>query len=78
MPRATEEKLRELRQRYQAAYTAYQSCVDALTDASFRGERPPAELMEKEAKALRELNEARAAYRDALLEIAFVNDKPVN
>jgi hypothetical protein len=67
----TEDKLRELRQKYQAAYTAYQSCVDALTELSFKGEKPSAELLAKEAKALRELNETRAAYRDALLEIAF-------
>jgi hypothetical protein len=72
----TEEHLRELRQRYQVAYTAYQSCVDALTKVSFKGEKPSSELWAKEAMALRELNEARAAYRDALLEIAFGHDKP--
>ena len=70
MPPMTEEKLRELRLQYQAAYTAYQSCVDALTALSFKGERPSAELLENEAKALRTLNEARALYRDALLEIS--------
>ena len=73
MPPVTEDKLRELRQRYQLAYTAYQSCVDALTAVMSKHEGPSAELMDKEAKALRELNEARAAYRDALLETAFSN-----
>jgi hypothetical protein len=67
----SEDELRELRQLYNAAYTAYQSCVDALTEIGLRGEKPSSELLENEAKALRALNEARAAYRDALLETAF-------
>jgi hypothetical protein len=66
----SEDSLRELRQRYNAAYSAYQSCVEALTAASLNGEKPSAELLEK-AKALRELNEARAAYRAALVGRAF-------
>jgi hypothetical protein len=74
MPRPTEEQLLELRLRYQSAYTAYQSCVDALTEVSIRGAKPDAELFVKEAKALRELNEARAAYRDALLRVAVSDD----
>jgi hypothetical protein len=69
----SEAGLRELRQRYNAAYAAYQSCVDALTEIGLRGEKPSPELLENEAKALRELNEARAAYRDALLKTAFSN-----
>lgn len=75
MASETETKLRELRQRYQAAYNAYQSCVDALTAAMKQG-GPSDELLEKEAKALRELNEARAAYRDALLDTAFGGTDP--
>jgi hypothetical protein len=71
MARPTEEQLLELRLRYQSAYTAYQSCVDALTEVSIRGERPDPELLRQEAQALRELNEARAAYRDAILRVAF-------
>jgi hypothetical protein len=71
MPRPTDEQLLELRLRYQSAYTAYQSCVDALTELSIRGERPDPELLRQEARALRELNEARAAYRDAILRVAF-------
>ena len=74
MPPISESELRELRQRYQAAYTAYQSCVDALTEIGSRGEKPSDELLHKEAHALRELNEARAAYRDALMEIGFLSD----
>jgi hypothetical protein len=70
----TEATLRDLRQRYQAAYTAYQSCVDALTEMGLKGEKPSDELLQREAKALRELNEARAAYRDALMETAFGED----
>jgi len=52
------------------------SCVDALTEIGLRGEKPSADLLEKEVKALKELNEARAAYRDALLETAFASDGP--
>lgn len=68
MTRHPDEIIRELRQRYQAAYTAYQSCVDALT-ASMKHGGPTDELLEKEAAALRELNEARGAFRDALLDL---------
>jgi hypothetical protein len=71
MPPISEAELRVLRQKYQAAYTAYQSCVDALAALAAKRETPSAELLEKEGKALRELNEARAAYRDALMDIAF-------
>jgi hypothetical protein len=71
MPPVTEDELRDLRLKYQAAYTAYQSCVDALTALNLKGETPSDELLEMEAKALRELNETRAAYRDALLDTAF-------
>jgi hypothetical protein len=61
----TDEQLRELRERYRVAYTAYMSCVDALTVLVSKREKAPAELMEKEAKALRELNEARCVPRRA-------------
>jgi hypothetical protein len=63
--------LRDLRQRYNTAYAAYKSCVDAMTELCFKGEKPSADLLEKEAKALRELNGARTAYRNALLDTAF-------
>ena len=67
-PPVTDETLRELRQRYQTAYTAYRSCVDAMTALTLRSEKPSLELLDSEAKALRELNEARDAHRAALLE----------
>jgi hypothetical protein len=62
----TEAELRDLRQKYHAAHDAYSSCVKALTEAEVRGERPSPELLQDEAKALHELNQARVAYRDAL------------
>jgi hypothetical protein len=67
----SEAELLDLRQKYQAAYTAYQSCVDALAQISLKGEKASAELLASEARALRELNEARERYRDALMQIAF-------
>lgn len=68
MPRISEAALRDLRQRYNAAYTAYQSCVRALTEASASGVAPSAELLAKEAKALRQLTEARAALLEAMAQ----------
>jgi hypothetical protein len=65
MPPVTEEKLRRLRDTYRVTYTAYMRRVDALTALISKRERAPAELMENEAKALRELHQARGAYRDA-------------
>lgn len=69
--RFSDADLRELRQRYNTAYAAYKSCVDAMTELCFKGDKPSSELLEQEAKALRELNEARTAYRNALLDSAF-------
>ena len=62
-------KFRELRQRYNAAYTAYQSCVLALNEAAMAGHAPSQELLDAEAKALRELTEARASLLAAMAEI---------
>jgi hypothetical protein len=59
LPIPTEADLRDLRQRYNAAYSAYQSCVIALNAAAMTGQPPSKELLDNEAKALRELNEAR-------------------
>jgi hypothetical protein len=72
----TEDQLHELRLRYEATYDAYQSCVEALANVERKGSRPTHELLAAEAKALRELNEARERYRDALMEIAFLSDDP--
>jgi hypothetical protein len=68
MPKATEAALQTLRMRYKAAYTAYQSCVRALTEASMSGALLSKELLENEAKALRELTEARGNLLAAMLE----------
>ena len=70
----SEDGLRELRQRYEAAYDAYQHCVQALKRVGIVGQRPSPELLQTEAKALRELNEARERYRDALMLTAFDTD----
>jgi hypothetical protein len=69
MPPVTDVQLRELRHRYNAAYTAYQSCVIALNEAAMSGVPLSHELLDKEAKALRELNEARAKLLAAMAEM---------
>jgi hypothetical protein len=58
-PASKEADLRELRLRYNAAYAAYQSCVMALNEAAMSRQEPSAALLENEAKALRDLTEAR-------------------
>lgn len=64
---ATKE-LETLRLGYKAAYTAYMSCVQALSDASQRGKWPAKEVLAAEEKALAELTFARQALLDALFE----------
>ena len=54
--------------RYNAAYTAYQSCVLALNEAATSGNAPTPELLKNEAASLRELTEARANLLTALAE----------
>ena len=66
----------ELRLRYEAAFGAYQSCVLALEQRWRVGDTPPAELRARHADALRVLNEERARYRDALVQVAFTSDEP--
>ena len=58
-PLAITEELRTLKYKYKIAYEAYRSCVEALTKASSNGDRPSADLLEREAKSLRVLTEAR-------------------
>ena len=70
----SDAELVHLRLRYEAAYEAYQSCVLALEEALRGGEKPSAELIERQKTALRELNEQRKRYRDALVEVAFLPD----
>ena len=59
MPRIRETGLQDLRLRYNAVYTAHQSCVRAVTEGRISGQPPAAALLAKEAKALDELAEAR-------------------
>ena len=60
------KELHELRHKYKAAYTAYLSCVQLLSDASQKGVWPPAEALGKEERAIQELNSLRHALLDAL------------
>ena len=64
----------DLRLRYETAYDAYQACVFALEETSRRGEQPAASLLARHAETLRRLNEERARYRDALVQVAFLSD----
>jgi hypothetical protein len=64
----TQDKLRDLRLKYNAAYTAYQSCVIAMNECALRGVAPSDELLKNEAEALRVLNEARATLLAAMAE----------
>ena len=66
LPVPSDADLRELRLRYNAAYSAYQSCVIALNTASMTGQAASPELLTNEAAALRELTEARAALLAAM------------
>jgi hypothetical protein len=63
---ATSE-LQVLRHRYKAAYTAYMVSVQALSDASRRGEHPSEDVMKAEEKAFNELSFLRQALLGALL-----------
>ena len=56
----TDVALRQLRQIYNTAYSAYQSCVLALNEAATLGKPASPELLVNEAAALRVLTDARA------------------
>jgi hypothetical protein len=60
MPAVAAAALQELRMRYHAAYTAYQACVRAVTEATMSGAMPSSTLLEQEAKALSMLTKTRA------------------
>jgi len=62
----SEADLRQLRLRYNAAYSAYQNCVIALNEAAMSGQAASQELLQNEAAALRDLTEARAALLAAM------------
>ena len=58
--------LQKLRLEYKAAFTAYMSSVQALSDADLRRERPSEEVLSDEARALQRLLGAREALLKAL------------
>jgi hypothetical protein len=58
-PSVDPDQLPVLRMKYNAAYTAYRSCVDALSKISMTGQPPSQDLLDNEARALRELTDAR-------------------
>ena len=68
----TDTQLVELRLKYEGAYDVYQTCVVALEESWRGGERPSTEMLERHATVLRELNEHRKRYRDALVRVAFL------
>ena len=68
-PAPSEADLRELRLRYNGAYSAYQSCLIALNEAAMSGQPPSKALLENEATALRELTEARGNLIAAMAQI---------
>jgi hypothetical protein len=52
--------------RYHAAYTAYQACVRAVSEATMSGVLPSPTMLEKEAKALDALTKIRASLLAAM------------
>ena len=76
MPPVADAALQELRMRYHAAYTAYQACVRALTEAAMSGAIPSPTLLEQEAKALGALTKARASLLAAMSDAAGAAEPP--
>jgi hypothetical protein len=64
---ATKE-LRELRHKYKAAYTSYIHSVQALSDATERGEWPNDQIVDAEHAAFTELALVRHALWEKLRE----------
>jgi hypothetical protein len=62
----TSSDLRELQHRYNAAYTAYQSCIIAINEAAMSGKAPSENLRVSEAKSLRDLTDARGKLLAAM------------
>ena len=60
--------VRTLRQKYNVAYTAYQSCVTAINDALRSNTEPKRELLDRLDAATQELNEARDRLLYAMQE----------
>lgn len=63
-----EAALRELRLKYNVAYSASQSCARSLWEARWSGTSPSAELLDHDAKALGELTKARGNLLAAIAE----------
>ena len=70
--------LQDLRLRYHAAYTAYQACARAVTEATMSGEVPSPALLEQEAKALGALTKTRASFLAAMANEARAAEPPAN
>jgi len=68
LPPTSDAQLQSLRLKYNVAYTAYRSLVKAVTEAAMEGKTRSAETVEHEAKALFELNEARAKLLAAMAD----------
>ena len=68
MPTPYNASLRALRMKYKSAFTAHESCMQALTDTKLRGEQPSRDLLDREAEALRVVNEARDSLLAAMAE----------
>ena len=62
--------------RYHAAYTAYQACVRAVTEATMSGAMPSSTLLEQEAKALGMLTKTRANLLAAMADDAAPEGPP--
>ena len=71
-----EAALQDLRLRYHAAYTAYQACVRAVTEATMSGSIPSEALLEQEAKALGALTKTRASLLAAMADNAGAAGRP--
>lgn len=61
-------ELRQLRHKYKAAYTSYMQSVQALSDASQKGEWPAADVLATDRKAFNDLAFVRQLLLDALSE----------
>lgn len=70
--------LQDLRLRYHAAYSAYQACARAVTEATMSGEAPSPALLEQEAKALGALTKTRANLLAAMAKEASAAEPPAN
>ena len=60
------KQLRDLRNKYRAAYTSYMHCVQLVSDASHAGVWPAADVLKLEKDLFNELATLRQALLDAL------------